>query len=159
MKKHIESEENKLIAYYMGYIYYHKGIDMDFSDCGGIYDRYEVFSKVPILSNDYEDYDQYHFKEILNPNSNKENEFSREKICWSSINYENYIYNLQYDKSWDWLMPVCQQIVKNHIRINDSAWPYIEAMTLMRKGAIEFDFKKTLNGVISFIKWWNKQDK
>lgn len=80
---------NKLIAEFLGYKYYHPGIDIEW-DCG--YERKEVFSKVPIETNEYPDSDQYYFKD--------------------NFNWENYITDLEYHKNWNSLMPVVFKITR-----------------------------------------------
>jgi hypothetical protein len=69
--------------------------------------------------------------------------------------------DLKYDTDWDWLIPVCQKINKSIIRcesngVKDSVMPYINMMHKMKKGAITFDLKMCYEGVVDFIKWYNK---
>ena len=89
---HLNKKTNKLIAEFMGYIYYHSGVDIDNSDCGGIYEKTEVFSKVPILVNDYDEC--VYFKDVPNPDYRKVNTMWNndiEFISWSTLNYKDYI--------------------------------------------------------------------
>ena len=60
-------EGNRKLAEFMGYTFYHKGVDIDTSDIGGIYERFEVFSKVPIMVDEYPEEDQYYFSDFPNP--------------------------------------------------------------------------------------------
>ena len=52
---------SEVVAKYMGYKYTAM-IDIDFSDCGGLYDRCKVFSKIPLEIDSYPDSDQYYIK-------------------------------------------------------------------------------------------------
>lgn len=114
MERILESEENKIIAKFMGYIYYHPGVDVDYSDCGGIYNRVEVFSKIPILVNEYPEDDQYYFTELPNPDYGKEEperwRSDLKTIPWDSIHGKEYTTQLKYDKSWNSLMKVIEKI-------------------------------------------------
>lgn len=81
------------------------------------------------------------------------------------MNSEWYdLMELKYHSSWDWLMPVCIKInSKESIKycesngMKDSIICYINAMRLMKRGAISFDIQKTWQGAIEFIKWFNLQ--
>jgi len=103
---------NALIAKYMGYIYFEPNVLVDYSDCGGIYDSINVYSKTPIEVNDYGDGQKY-FANVPNPDyKNENNPFwnsNLEKLNWCTINSVNYIHDLKYHESWDWLMPVVQK--------------------------------------------------
>ncbi len=106
---------NRTIAEYMGYIYYHKGIDVNDDYCGGMYTRTEIFSKVPILSKDYEENDQYYFADVPNPDFGKltgERKWRDdiETLGWDTINSTKYITDLDYDWNWNSLMPVIDKI-------------------------------------------------
>lgn len=107
---------NRLIAEFMGYTYYHKGVDIDYSDIGGLYERFEVFSKVPILVDEYPEDDQYYFSRMPNPDyGNKNNPRwnpNLEKLEWNSINYMEYKTDLKYYEDWNQLMPVYIKLVK-----------------------------------------------
>ena len=120
----MKNENNKLIAEFMGYKYYHPGVDIDDSDCGGIYTRKEIFSKIPIEVEEFPEVDQYYFKDIQNPDYKKENP-SRwrndiEFLEWGTINHGKYITKIDCDSSWDSLMEVVEKIesIKNSKR-----WP------------------------------------
>jgi len=85
-------EGTKLIAEFLGYKYYKKVL-VDFSDCGGIYDWTDVYSKVPIEVNDYPEDEQCYFKD----------NFCRD-------NYSNYIFNPAYHEDWNQLFPVLNKL-------------------------------------------------
>lgn len=104
-------DENKLIAEFMGYIYYHPGVDIE-EEYG--YNRKEVFSKVPILIEEFPEEDQYYFKDLPNPDYKNTNTIQWrddfETLGWNTLNYGEYITDLKYDTSWDWLITVVEKI-------------------------------------------------
>lgn len=139
-------EGNKLIAEYMGYVYYHKGVDIDDSDIGGLYTRYEIFSKTPILVDEYEQGDQYYFSQVPNPDFDKE---TPERWCndirtlnWSSLNH--YMTDPEYHSSWDWIMPVCKKILDSEY--DGHVWAGITSIDLEKtfKSAVDFINKKNI---------------
>ncbi len=106
---------NRLIAEFLGYKYYHAGIDIDYSDCGGIYDRKEIFSKAPILSKDYPDSDQYYFADLPNPDYNNPSFVTKwrtdfKTLSWDSLNSGQWITDLDYHSNWNSLMNVVEAI-------------------------------------------------
>lgn len=171
-------ENNHKIAKFMGYIYHHKGIDIDFSDCGGIYDRKEIFSKIPIISEDYPDSDQHYFADIPNPDYNKpETEESvwnpdLKTISWASLNNEQYIYDLKYDSSWNELMPVLEKIEnmghKTIIGGGDFWDNYCNIMygvstkyhgEIKNRGTGSTKLIAVYNAIIQFIDWYDLNKK
>jgi hypothetical protein len=77
----------------MGYKF-HERVDIDDSDCGGIYTRTDVYSTVPILVDRYPDplYDQCYFKD-----------------GWQPV--PGTIYGkLKYDSSFEWIHKVIERI-------------------------------------------------
>lgn len=72
---------------------------------------------------------------------------------------------LEYDQSWDWLMPVIQKIDDLHDsnidydpeKIAKGDWPkddeYIDVIALPMNTSIF----ETYNAVVEFIKWYNRQ--
>lgn len=83
-----QDDLNLLFAEFMGFIH-HEVADIDFSECGGIYSRTHVYSKVPILMEKYPESNQFYLHED-----------------WK-VTYEDYIYGpLKYDTNWGWIMPV-----------------------------------------------------
>ena len=140
---------NKLIAEYMGYKYHHPGIDIDESDCGGIYTRREIFSKIPIESQDFPEQDQYYFKDVKNPDYGNENpkrwRSDWEFLSWSSIYNDQYIADPTYDSDWNELMPVCKKIFDSYF--SDREYIY-EALH-------KCDLDKTFESVCKFLVFWN----
>lgn len=112
MENQVE-KNNRLIAEFMGYTYFESGVLIDNSDCGGIYDATDVYSKVPIEVNDYPEDEQKYFKKLPNPDFGNENSTrwasNIEELGWDTLNWDKYITNLKYHESWDWLMPVVQK--------------------------------------------------
>ena len=100
---------NALIAKHMGYIYFESGVLIDNSDCGGIFDVIDVYSKTPIQVDAF-DGGQKYFSDVPNPDYKNENNphwnNELETLAWSTLNSANYIHDLKYHSSWDWLMPV-----------------------------------------------------
>lgn len=145
-------EGNRMIAEFMGYTYYHPGVDIDTSDCGGIYERFEIFSKIPIEVDEYPESDQYYFKEIPNPDYKNENSTrwnsDFEFLGWDTINYSEYIMDLKYHCDWNELMPVCKKIDET----------YFDMRSKMFDGLRSMDIEKTYCGVIEFLQFFNDPD-
>ncbi len=117
MKKITEQQfkdGNRKIAEFMGYIHYHKGVDIDTSECGGIYDRCEVFSKVPILVDEFPESDQYYFSDLPNPdfgnNDNPRWNSDYKELSWATLNYHSYRTSLAYHNDWNQLQEVVEKI-------------------------------------------------
>lgn len=151
---------NKAIAKFMGYTFYHQGIDIDDSDCGGIYTRIEVFSKIPILVNEYPDADQYYFKDVPNPDYRVENSKrwrnDKEFLGWNTLNYDQYITELNYHCSWNELMHVVKKIedlgfevqIKTNLTI-------ISGNGFSEKFYHEDKLPITYKAITAFINWYN----
>lgn len=107
----LQTENDKLIAKFMGYIYYHPSIDIDYSQYGGMYEKFEVFAKTPILINECEN--TCYFADVPNPDY-KNNDPSAhwrndlKTLSWSSLN--EYKTELNYSTSWSDLIEVILQI-------------------------------------------------
>lgn len=88
-------ERNKQIALMLGWKYYEPKVDIDHSECGGLYRRCEVWSKIPIELDRFDEDDQYY------PKTN-----------WFKKAYEHggYKTNLNYDSDWESLMEVVEFI-------------------------------------------------
>lgn len=146
-------EGNRMIAEFMGYTYYHPGIDIDTSDCGGLYERFEIFSKIPIEVDEYPEDDQYYFKDLPNPdyknkNSTRWNSYL-EFLGWNNINRSEFIMDLKYHCDWNELMPVCKKIKE----------AYFDMRTEMFEGLHSMDIEQTYNGVIEFLRFFNDPNK
>lgn len=149
MKK--QSEDNKSIAKFMGYIYYEPLVLIDYSNCGGVYTEHEIFSKVPIEVIRYEK--QVYFNDVENPDYNKAGGTWRSDyrlISWDSLNRENFIMELKYDISWDAIIEVCRKckdiVLIENLTCLDFYFKEINNCLL------EYDLEKVYNSVIKFIK-------
>ena len=104
---------NKEIAKFMGYIYYHPGVDVEDDGLSCIK---EIFSKVPIEVVKFEDeeYPFYYFNQVSNPDFGKENpkhwNSDIETLPWCTINYQEFITDLDYNNNWNSLMEVVEKI-------------------------------------------------
>lgn len=116
------SIQNRLIAEFMGYIHYHPGIDIDYYECGGFYTRKEIFSKVPILAEEYPEDDQYYFATVPNPDYQSSDKSRRwnpqiRYLSWATINGGEYTYDLDYNTNWNSLMKVRDKIEELGYRV------------------------------------------
>ena len=152
-------ENNRKIAEFMGFTHYHPGIDIDDGTVGGIYNRFEIFSKIPILAEEYPEDDQYYFSNIPNPDYGKPGKTQWRNdlrtIPWDAMNDE-YIYDVRYHEKWGWLMPVAQKI--KDMMIDQDYEPSIHAYSDMFKAINELEcalmnveFKEIYKSIILFI--------
>ena len=100
-KEELIEKGNKIIAEFDGYIFYHPGIDFTNIENGDVMFRKEIFSKIPIDSNDDSEKDEYYFDNM-----------------WGWKNEDEYIYDLKYHLSYDLLIPICKKIYKLGYDIN-----------------------------------------
>jgi len=150
-------ENNRKIADFMGYEHYHSGIDIDDGTVGGIYNRFEIFSKTPILAEEYPEDDQYYFASVPNPDYGEKGKTWRhdlKTLSWASLN--EFIYDVKYHEKWGWLMPVAK-------KINDtmSAGEYYKSPHMhsdlfstsdkLQKALSEVDLDKVYKYVVEFI--------
>ena len=74
------------------------GVDIDDLDIGGLYERFEIFSKVSILVDEYPEEDQCYFKKLPNPDYkntvNPRWNSYYESLGWEILNSSSYKYNL-----------------------------------------------------------------
>ena len=119
MKKLTEEQiknGNKLIAEFMGYIYYEPRVLIDDSDIGGLYESKEVFSKTPIEIDTWEDSDQIYFSQVPNPDfGNKDNPKwnpDYKTLGWECVNFFNYKTRegINYHESFDTIQSVIEKI-------------------------------------------------
>ena len=157
MKKEIH-KNNKIIAEFMGYKYFEPNVSIDYSDCGGIYELYEVYSKIPIEVERYEN--GTYFKDIPNPDYKKTNPAyfrnDLEKLDWSSIySSEILIGELKYHNEWNWLIPVCKKWYDLYYIINTNNLDEYNNHTLELNDLILFfDIDKVYQQLITCIKWY-----
>ena len=161
----------RLIAAFMGYTYYHPGVDIDYSDCGGLYTKYEVFSKVQIEVDEYDD--QCHFKKLPNPDYNVDGEvkWNRdvETLGWDTLSSgkfmikkvsDDYYSDIQfkdYHESWDQIMPVVKSIlVDREVPKKETKGWYAYHSIEMKLAMV--DIKSVHKDVIEYIEWHNYEN-
>lgn len=153
------SEGNRLIAEFLGYTYYHKGVDIDRSDIGGLYTRHEIFSKVPILVKEYPDDDECYFARLPNPDYGNENSkmwrSDIKELDWNTINHREFITDLTFHSSWDSLMPVLSKIgdLKGEDR-NVKRWNTIADIALP-----SFNLEWCFHEAVCYLKWLKTKNK
>ncbi len=108
------NEGNKLIAEFCGYKYFAEVI-CDDEDAMFGYTKRKVYSKVPIVLIG-DDVDGFYFGEVPNPDYMSESEgiiwnTDLETLSWSTLHAREYVTDVEYHSSWDWLMPVVEKIV------------------------------------------------
>ena len=103
--------KNKLIAEFMGYIYFKEKVNVENE---WSWDILDVYSKIPIETYYIPEYDETYFAMLPNPDYGKENPITWnpdiKHLSWESLNHGEYLTNLKYHESWDWLMPVVEKI-------------------------------------------------
>jgi hypothetical protein len=114
MENQIE-EYNRMIAKFMGYKYVQENIYLDDSDLSTSEQVVTVYSKVPIDVTYEEEYESYFFKQLPNPDFGKEKYFCHwandiEALCWSTVNWREYVTKLDYHYNWRSLMEVVEKI-------------------------------------------------
>lgn len=143
-KKEI-TDGNDLMRIFMGYIH-HKQVLVDFSDCGGIYDKTDIYSKVPILCDEYDDDDtQIYLKDN-----------------WWNANSRMFFYkldinDLSYNTSWDWLMPVakkCSDLI-NLVSDDESEYLFVHAYSI-NKNLLEMNITNLWRAVVAYIQKYNE---
>jgi hypothetical protein len=157
---------NALIAKYMGYIYFESGVLIDNSDCGGIFDVIDVYSKTPIQVDAF-DGGQKYFSDVPNPDYKNENNphwnNELETLAWSTLNSANYIHDLKYHSSWDWLMPVVEKIEKMDYGFKmcrKVVEVYVDSTKeVILKTKESCRFESLFKAVVEFIKWYNEKIK
>jgi len=94
---------------------------------------------------------------------------------WKGLEFGSKIYDLYYDKRWDWLMPVVEKIELTN-RVNDKEYyPYMVSIwknccqisdgnngiiitTVYAEKVGNGKIAATYKAVVEFIKWYNKQN-
>jgi hypothetical protein len=151
-------EDNELIAEFLGYKYSEKKMLVDNSECGGIYDEEDYYSKVPIQIKDYGDGEKY-FADLPNPDylnvSNPKWNPSYKELSWKTLNFGDYITDLSYHSSWDALMPVVKKIFETLIgNVEDETFG-LESK--IKKGLTDIDIDFTYKYVVEYIKWYKQE--
>lgn len=158
MENQIE-KNNRLIAEFMGYIYFEPDVDIDYSDIGGMYEKFNVYSKVPIEVNDYPEDNQKYFKSFPNPDFGKEKPehwaSNIEELDWDTLNSGNYLTELKYHESWDWLMPVIKKAFESLVG-NTEDWTFLIEKRI-KDSLLSFDIEQTWMYVAEFAKKYNKK--
>jgi len=165
MEQKEKEEGNLLIAQFEGYVYYEADVLADYSDCGGLYEKFEVFSKVPIEVKDYGDGQKY-FKDIPNPDYQKAKPIqwnpSRESLGWDTLNGEHYITELKYDFDWNELMRIVEKITMEHESVTIETGninTYCQIVMANHKITnVGTPIESTWRTVVDFIKWLNAQN-
>ena len=93
-REFINKPNKKLIAHFMGYTYFEPDVLVDYSLCGGIYDKVDVYSKVPIEIRDYGDEERY---------------FAYD---WDVLNSGQFLTEPTYHSCWNSIMEVLDKISK-----------------------------------------------
>jgi hypothetical protein len=128
--------DNELIAEFMGYKF-HEVADIDDSDCGGLYTRKDIYSKIPILMNKYPEDDQFYLSDE-----------------WVVPDVDTYIEGpLRYDTSWNWLMPV---VAKCLTYPPITKWRKSERFEYYLSVADFRNIKIVYAAVVEFVKWCNE---
>ena len=112
-KEELTKIYNKEIAKFMGYVYYHPGVEVEDEYNSSIE---EIFSKVPIEVETYDDgeFCYYYFKQIANPDFRKESptywNSELKTLNWNSLNFDKFITYLDYNSNWESLMQAVDKI-------------------------------------------------
>lgn len=173
MKKLTEQqikEGNRLIAEFMGYIYYEPKVLIDNSDIGGLYESFEVFSKTPIKIDTWDDSDQIYFSKVPNPDYKNDNNphwnSDIEFLDWDCIN--EFKTELVYHKDFNALNEVAEKIkemkypimlyqshIQNTVEISSMADNYY----IVRESSTIFKPIEVLwLAIVNFIKINNKKN-
>lgn len=135
--------DNERIARWMGFKF-HEIADIDYSDCGGIYTRKDVYSKVEIPMDKYYDADQFYIRDE----------------DWAPEIGDVIYGTLKYDTSWEWLMPVVQKIerIKGvHCVISEVGCDiYFFGNGIYARE--ETKIKTVYKAVLEFIEWHESQE-
>ena len=161
MENQVE-KNNRLIAEFMGYVYFESGIHTDVGDYYKDFQDVNVYSKVPIEINDYGD--QKYFKDLPNPDFGNEDSkrwrSDLKTLGWDTLNWDNYKTKLTYDSDWNELMPVvhkCCADLKAMGFDKRGSWNpehgYVSNIYVMR---LDSPIEKVFEEVINHIKRYKK---
>ena len=145
-------KNNILIASFLGYKY-HKKVLVDFSDCGGLYDLTDVFSEVPIETNDYHEEGSCNIDSYF-------------KEGFPGKDWHRVIYNPDYMSDWNLLFPVLERIealgyrweIGNAPTYQQYRFHYCKIHPLASIEGISL-LDAVYGAVITFITWFNNQNK
>lgn len=141
----------KTIAEYMGYVYFERNVLLDNSEIGGIYEKVDIYSKVPIETYAPEDELEKYFKLIPNPDYlNYENPKWNPEIkhlCWGTVNCGQYLINPKYNESWDLLMPVFKKLMKDLKETSGLHKHFLSVATIN----LHYDSKETIKRIFGAI--------
>jgi hypothetical protein len=122
--------KNKLIAEFMGYIYFKEKVNVENE---WSWDILDVYSKIPIETYYIPEYDETYFAMLPNPDYGKENPITWnpdiKHLSWESLNHGEYLTNLKYHESWDWLMPVVEKIESLDLKEYGYKWEDMDGET------------------------------
>lgn len=163
---------NKLIAEFMGYVYFEPDVLVDYSNCGGIEDKVDVYSKVPIEIKDYGEGQKY-FKRLPNPDFGNENttrwRSDLEELDWDTLNSGNYLTNLRYHNSLDSLIDVVNKIkelkypimiYQSHIQNTVEIYELNSRHHIIRESSTKLRINELLfKAIVGFIKCYNEINK
>lgn len=147
-------EGNKAIAEFMGFIYYQPLVHFDID---GVATMADIFSKVPI---DVKNYDGANYFEDLpnpdfgNPDSKQWNPSFR-WLNWQTLNHGKYIYDLEYNTSWDWLMP-CVKKVSDLIDSGNLYGLDIDFFKSMQDWILSVNIENAWSDLVEIIQWYNQ---
>lgn len=161
--------DTKLIAGFLGYVYHEPKVLIDNSECGGLYEEVEVFSKVPILVNRY-DNGQIYFAKVPNPDfGNKNNPHWNPNIktlSWEILNSDHHIllHEIDYSESLDQLIPVIKKVFKifNSSKALKDTNPqkyckYTELVKNIQDNLLELNIGGVHDQVVEFIEEYNRK--
>lgn len=155
VEKEKYSTEERLLVEFMGYTYYAPSVLIDYSECGGLYTSFEVFSKVPIDIDDYGD--EVYFKKLPNPDFKNENpkhwENYIDELAWDILNRDKYLLEIEYKKSLDALYTVWEkfrdlEIVTEYKMLHNNYCARIAQ-------DMAYNRENLFNQVVNAVKWYN----
>lgn len=135
-------EGNKLIAEFMGFTRYYPNMTRE-SDLSNIY-IYGIYDKV--------------FHESLYVTNTTLSCSNGVYKCYN-INHSMHLKDMQFNSSWDWIIPVIEKIEKlddYSIVINYYSCNILDTAKLNITFTSNSKIKAVYNAIIEFIKWYNK---
>jgi hypothetical protein len=137
------TEGNDVIRIFMNYEF-HKQVLVDFSDCGGIYDRIDMYSKVPIEYTEYDEEQIYLVDGWWGKNSN-------------DFFYKDVNEDCKYNTSWDWLIPVAKKCSGHINLVTEAESEYLFAFAFgINLKLLEMEIEGLWQAVVDYIKRYNE---